>query len=53
MPFGFVLGELRLRFMTTVTPFGAPQSAALDDLQIEAWFPTDEMTAGICRAMVG
>jgi transcriptional regulator with XRE-family HTH domain len=53
MPFGFVLGELRLRFMTTVTRFSAPQSAALDDLQIEAWFPTDEMTAGFCRAMAG
>ena len=53
MPFGFVLGELRLRFMTTVTRFSAPQSAALDDLQIEAWFPADEMTEGFCRAMMG
>jgi hypothetical protein len=52
MPFGFVMGELRLQFMTTVTRFSAPQSAALDDLQIEAWFPADEATEALCRAFV-
>ncbi len=51
MPFGFAVGDLRLRFVTTVTRFTAPQSAALDDLQIEAWFPLDDATAALCEAM--
>jgi hypothetical protein len=52
MPFGFIPGPLHLRFTATVTRFNAPQSAALDDLQIAAWFPVDSVTDLACRAMI-
>lgn len=46
------LGNQELRFLTTVTAFQAPQSVFLDELRIEAWYPTDDETAAACRSLV-
>ena len=43
--------DLELRFLTTVTSFQAPQNVAVEQLQIEHWFPTDEPTAQACRTL--
>lgn len=41
----FRIGDLELRFMTTITVFNAPQNVTLEDLRIESYFPADEATA--------
>ncbi|MEZ5240080.1 MAG: helix-turn-helix domain-containing protein [Microthrixaceae bacterium] len=43
--------DLELRFLTTVTAFQAPQNVAVEELRIEHWFPYDDETASICRAL--
>lgn len=45
--------DVELRFLTMVTAFQAPQNLAVEQLRIETWFPTDEATAAICRALAG
>lgn len=50
LPIGFTMGGMTLRFLATVTRLSAPQSAALDDLQMEAWFALDETTEAVCQA---
>jgi len=44
-------GDLDLRFLTMITAFQAPQNVAVEHLRIETWFPYDDTTAAICRAM--
>lgn len=44
-------GEVDLRFVTVVTAFQAPQNAAVEDIAIEAWFPVDDATADVMRAL--
>ena len=44
-------GDVELRFLTMVTAFQAPQNVAVEDLRIETWFPVDDATAEICRAV--
>ncbi|UDY35834.1 helix-turn-helix transcriptional regulator [Dermatobacter hominis] len=44
-------GDIDLRFLTTVTSFQAPQNVDVEQLQIEHWFPTDELTAETCTAL--
>ena len=44
-------GDVELRFLSTVTAFQAPQNVAVEDLRIETWFPVDDATAEICRAV--
>ncbi len=46
------LGELDLRFLTTVTAFQAPQNVWVEQLRIEHWFPYDDATAAACRDLV-
>jgi transcriptional regulator with XRE-family HTH domain len=36
--------DLDLRFFTTITTFGTPQDALVQDLRIETFFPADEAT---------
>jgi hypothetical protein len=43
--------ELDLRFFTTITTFGTPQDALVQDLRIETFFPADEGTDQIVREM--
>ena len=45
--------ELELRFLTMVTAFQAPQNVAVEELRVETWFPYDEATAAICKALAG
>lgn len=44
-------GDLDLRFLTMITAFQAPQNVAVEHLRIETWFPFDDETADICRAL--
>lgn len=46
-------GDVRLAFLTTITTFSAPQSAALEELRIESCFPLDEPTRRHCAARFG
>jgi transcriptional regulator with XRE-family HTH domain len=43
--------DVELRFLTMVTAFQAPQNIAVEHLRIETWFPYDEATASMCRAL--
>ena len=45
------MGEQELGFLTTITRFNAPQNVTLDELQIESYFPLDELTEQVCAAM--
>ncbi|MCZ8100926.1 MAG: helix-turn-helix transcriptional regulator [Burkholderiales bacterium] len=45
------LGELAL--ITTTTVFGTPVDVTLSELALEMFFPTDEATARVLRAMAG
>jgi hypothetical protein len=47
---GHEAGELA--FMSTVTTFGTPLDITLSELSIEAFFPADDRTADVLRAMV-
>lgn len=41
-----------LAFMSTVTTFGTPLDITVSELSIEAFFPADDHTANVLRAMV-
>jgi transcriptional regulator with XRE-family HTH domain len=41
-----------LAFMSTVTTFGTPLDITVSELSIEAFFPADDRTADVLRAMV-
>ena len=43
--------DRQLRFFSTIATFGAPRDVTLDELRIECWFPADESTAELCRAL--
>lgn len=44
-------GGQRLCFLTTITVFQAPQNISLEELQIEAYFPLDDATEQLCKAL--
>ncbi|MEX1051667.1 MAG: hypothetical protein WEC54_08935 [Gemmatimonadales bacterium] len=44
-------GGLDLRFFTTITTFGTPQDAFVQDLRIETFFPADEATQRFVREL--
>ena len=46
-------GDVDLHFTTMVTAFQAPQNAAVEEIAVEAWFPADEATAEVMRALAG
>ncbi|HEV7750288.1 MAG TPA: helix-turn-helix transcriptional regulator [Baekduia sp.] len=57
---GEIVVPLRLRsdagelaFMSTVTTFGTPLDITVSELSIEAFFPADDRTAAVLRALVG
>jgi transcriptional regulator with XRE-family HTH domain len=43
--------ETELRFFSTITTFGTPWDVTLEELHIECFFPADEATATLCRAL--
>lgn len=43
--------DRELRFFSTITTFGTPRDVTLDELRIECWFPVDDSTAELCRAL--
>jgi hypothetical protein len=45
--------DVDLRFLTMVTAFQAPQNVAVEQLRIETWFPYDDATTEVCRALAG
>jgi transcriptional regulator with XRE-family HTH domain len=57
LPPAFVLrarkGTLSVAFLTTLTIFNAPSSAAVETLRIESYFPLDAETEAACRALTG
>ncbi|MEU6859306.1 helix-turn-helix transcriptional regulator [Glycomyces sp. NPDC046736] len=42
-----------LKFFSTITTFGTPQDITLEGIAIESYYPADESTAAILRAIVG
>lgn len=51
VPTIFRAGEMRLSLFSTIAQFGTPEDLALDDLKIELFFPSDEETTAILRAL--
>ncbi|MEM9572215.1 MAG: helix-turn-helix transcriptional regulator [Pseudomonadota bacterium] len=51
VPSVYRAGDLRLSMFTTIAQFGTPEDLALDDLKIELFFPSDEATDAVLRAM--
>lgn len=49
----FEYGGQRFGFLTTMTAFQAPQNISLQELQIESYYPLDDATTQLCRAMAG
>jgi hypothetical protein len=49
LEFGLRRGELRARFLTTLTVFNAPLDVTLEDLRLESYFPADDETERLCR----
>jgi transcriptional regulator with XRE-family HTH domain len=47
----FEFGGQRIGFLTTLTVFQAPQNVSLEELQIESYFPLDDATEAVCRAL--
>jgi len=41
--------DLRLSFFTTVTTFGTAQDITLQELRIESYFPSDDVTRALCE----
>lgn len=42
---------VQLGFLVTLTVFQAPQNVSLEELQIESYFPLDDATEQVCRAL--
>ncbi len=47
----FEYGGQRLGFLVTLTVFQAPQNVSLEELRIESYFPLDDDTERLCRAL--
>jgi transcriptional regulator with XRE-family HTH domain len=42
---------VQISFFSTITTFGTPRDVTLDELHVEACFPTDDVTADFCRRL--
>ena len=51
LPIEFRKGDLTLRYFTTLTTLGTPHDITLQELRIESFFPADENTEEISRAL--
>jgi len=45
------MGDVELRFFSTLTTFLTPQDVTLEELRIECLFPADEVTDRFCREL--
>ena len=45
------VGDVRLSLFTTITTFGTPQDVTTDELRVESFFPADEESARVLRAL--
>lgn len=52
VPVSFALGDLTLRFFSTVTTFGTPQDVTAQELRIECFFPVDAETERAARELL-
>ncbi len=53
LPTHFRINELDLRMFTMMTTFGTPQDVTADDLRVESFFPADEASAALLKALAG
>lgn len=51
LEFEAVRDKTRVRFLTTLTVFNAALDVALEELQLESFFPVDEETEALCREL--
>ena len=51
VPLRLKMGNDVLSFISTITVFGTPLDVTLSELAVESFFPADQRTAGILRAM--
>lgn len=51
LPTHFRVGPVDLRLFTMLTTFGTPQDVTADELRVESFFPADEASAGLLRAL--
>lgn len=51
LPFRFRVGDIEVGFLTTMMKFNTPQNITIDELQIESYFPIDDVTEQLCMAM--
>ncbi|MEX0311081.1 MAG: helix-turn-helix domain-containing protein [Tateyamaria sp.] len=51
IPITFNTGTMRLSLMATIAQFGTPHDVTVDDLKVELYFPTDEASAGVLKAL--
>ena len=49
----FRTNETELAFLTTITTFSSPSNITLEELRIESYYPLDETTERVCRALAG
>ena len=50
LPLDFELGDLRLSLFTVISTFGTAQDITTDELRIETFYPTDDVTAAFFLA---
>lgn len=51
IPTVYRAGDLRLSLFSTIAQFGTPEDLALDDLKIELFFPSDDVTSEALRQL--
>ncbi|SFF22021.1 hypothetical protein SAMN04488120_1018 [Fontimonas thermophila] len=53
LPVHYRISGWDLRLFTMMTTFGTPQDVTADDLRVESFFPADEPSAALLRALAG
>jgi transcriptional regulator with XRE-family HTH domain len=53
LPTHFHINGIDLRMFTMMTTFGTPQDVTADELRVESFFPADEVSAALLRALAG
>jgi hypothetical protein len=51
LEFGLSRDGQRVRFLTTLTAFNSALDVGLEDLRLENYFPADDTTEAVCRAI--
>lgn len=47
----FRVNDMEVGFLTTLTRFSTPQNIMLEELQIESYFPLDDLTEQLCETL--